>query len=306
MTAAESSPRHHRRIRLPFALDLAGSVGALRRGRGDATCRVSPTEVWRSSRVPGGPATLHLRLTGQHLEAEAWGEGATAMLDAVPALVGLHDDTSGFNPTDDLVARLWRTFGRRRIVRSLAITDALVSSILEQRVTTMEARRAQRQLVARWGEPAPGPGGLRLAPDPEVLAVLPYYDLHPLGVERKRADAIRRVAAEAGRLDALVALPVPEAHQRLTRTVGVGPWTAAEVALVALGDADAVPIGDIHLPSDVTYALTGTAVRSDDAMLEALAPYAGHRGRVIRLLGAAAIHAPRRAPRYSPRDTRNA
>ena len=54
--------------------------------------------------------------------------------------------------------------------RSGAVTEALVASVLEQRVTTFEARRAQGQLVARWGEPAPGPTDLMLPPHPEVLA----------------------------------------------------------------------------------------------------------------------------------------
>ena len=140
-----------------------------------------------------------------------------------------------------------------------------------------------------------------LPPDPEVLSGVAYYDLHVLGVEKKRADTIRRVAATARHLDALAQVPVAAAAARLADVVGVGPWTAAEVALVALGDADAVPVGDAHYPADVTYVLTGTAVDDDDAMLEALEPFAGHRGRVIRLIRAAGLHAPRRGPRYAPR-----
>jgi 3-methyladenine DNA glycosylase/8-oxoguanine DNA glycosylase len=138
------------------------------------------------------------------------------------------------------------------------------------------------------------------------VAGVAYYDLHVLGVEKKRADTLRRVAANARRLDALALLPPAEAHQRLREVAGVGPWTAAEVALVALGDPDAVPVGDVHLPSDVTYALTGVAVDDDDAMLEALAPFDGQRGRVLRLVAAARLRAPRRGPRYAPRDIRNA
>jgi hypothetical protein len=37
-------------------------------------------------------------------------------------------------------------------------------------------------------------------------------------------------------------------------------------------------------------------------MLELLAPFAGHRARVIRLIEAAGIHAPRRGPRMAPRS----
>lgn len=294
-----------RSVPLPFAIDVPGTLSGLRRGRHDPCCRFSADGIWRASRYPTGPATLRLLPSGSRVEATAWGPGAEEALDGVPALIGCHDDDGGFDPDHPVVARLWRDHGDRRIPRSGAVTEALVASVLEQRVTTFEARRAQGQLVARWGEPAPGPTDLMLPPHPEVLAGVAYYDLHVLGVEKKRSDTLRRVAANARRLDALVNLPVAEAHARLLRTPGIGPWTAAEVALVALGDADAVPVGDVHLPSDVTFALTGAAVDDDDALLEVLEPFAGQRGRVIALVGAAGIHAPRHGPRYAPRDIRS-
>jgi hypothetical protein len=37
-------------------------------------------------------------------------------------------------------------------------------------------------------------------------------------------------------------------------------------------------------------------------MLELLAPWAGHRARVVRLLEASGIRAPRYGPRVAPRD----
>jgi 3-methyladenine DNA glycosylase/8-oxoguanine DNA glycosylase len=292
-------------VPLPFPIDVRRTLYGVRRGRHDPTCRFEADGLWRASRSPAGPATLRLVPERDRVVATAWGEGAEAALDAVPSLIGCHDDDAGFAPDHPLVARLWRDFAPVRVPRSGAVSETLVNVVLEQRVTTFEARRAQTQIGARWGEPAPGPADLRLPPDPEVLAGVPYYDLHVVGVEKKRADTVRRVAANARRLDALALLPPAEAHQRLTAMPGVGPWSAAEVALVALGDANAVPVGDVHLPSTVTYALTGTAVDDDDVMLEALEPFAGHRGRVIRLIGAGRIQAPRRAPRYAPRDIRD-
>jgi len=294
-----------RTVVLPFPIDVRGTLTGLRRGPHDPSCRFGDDGIWRASRSPAGPATVRLVLDGDRVEASAWGEGAEAALDAVPNLIGIHDDDEGFDPRHPLVARLWRDFGDRRIPRSGAVTESLVSSVLEQRVTTFEARRAQQQLVARWGEPAPGPTDLLLPPDPEVLAGVAYYDLHVLGVERKRADTVRRVAANARRLDALAALPPAEAHERLLHTMGVGPWTAAMVALVALGDPDAVPVGDAHIPADVTHVLTGVAQDDDDALLEALEPFAGQRGRVVSLIVAAGLHAPRHGPRYAPRDLRD-
>ena len=303
-----------RTIPLPFPIDVPRTFFGIRRGQHDPTCRVQGNEIWRASRRPGGPATTHLVVHADRVEAEAWGDGAEAALDAVPGLIGCLDDSSGFAPDHPVVAKLWRDFAGVRVPRSGAITETLVNVVLEQRVTTFEARRAQTQLVARWGEDAPGPSErpadqrpveLRLPPDPEVLAGVAYYDLHVIGVERRRADTVRRVAASTRNLEALTSLAPAEAHQRLTAVAGVGPWSAAEAALTALGDADAVPIGDAHLPAIVTFALTGEAIDDDDAMLDVLEPFAGHRGRVLRLIGAAGIAPPRHGPRYAPRDIRD-
>jgi 3-methyladenine DNA glycosylase/8-oxoguanine DNA glycosylase len=283
----------------------AGRSSASVAARHDPTCRIDGNTIWRASRTPGGPATLRLDVHADRIDAAAWGQGADAVLDALPDLVGLNDVVEDFAPEHPLVARLWREHSGLRMPRTGAVADTLVSVVLEQRVTTFEAHRSQSQLIDRWGEPAPGPAGLRLPVDPEVLAGIAYYELHVVGVERSRADTVRRVAAQARSLDALTTLPATDARARMTQIPGVGAWSAAEVAMVALGDADAVPVGDLHLPGDITWALTGEAVAEDDAMLEVLAPFAGHRGRVIRLLLAEGIHAPRRAPRYAPRDIRD-
>ncbi|HRW39525.1 MAG: DNA-3-methyladenine glycosylase 2 family protein [Acidimicrobiales bacterium] len=294
-----------RTVDLPFRIDLRRTLHGIRRGQHDPTVRFDGDVVWRASRAPGGAATVRLVPDGpRHVRATAWGDGAEAALEAVPELIGCEDDAAGFAPEHPVVAKLWRDHADVRLPRSRAVAEALVNVVLEQRVTTYEARRAQHQLVERWGEPAPGPTDLLLPPDPEVLAGVAYYDLHVLGVERKRADTVRRVAAQARQLDRLASAPVADAHARLRLIPGVGPWSAAEVALVALGDPDAVPVGDVHLPSLVTHVLTGAAVDDDDAMLEVLEPFAGHRGRVIRLLQAGSLSAPRHGPRYAPRDIR--
>ena len=86
---------------------------------------------------------------------------------------------------------------------------------------------------------------------------------------------------------------------------GVGPWTAAKVASVALGDPDAVPVGDYNLPHMVGYALEGTARSTDERMLELLEGYRGHRARVLRLLTVAGIGAPRFGPKKPLRDIAN-
>ena len=96
-------------------------------------------------------------------------------------------------------------------------------------------------------------------------------------------------------------MAVPDAHRRLQALPGVGPWTSAEVAIVALGDADAVAVGDFHLPHLVSYALTGERRGTDERMLELLAPWPGHRGRVLRLLSRSGRYPDRRGPRMAVR-----
>ncbi|OGO54296.1 MAG: hypothetical protein A2V84_02350 [Chloroflexi bacterium RBG_16_70_13] len=304
-----------RTIDLDAPLNLGLVLGPLVRGRGDPTMRLSAVAAARATRTADGPATLLVEARGARLEAEAWGPGADRVLDGLPSLLGLDDDATGFEPRlHPVVADLARRLAGLRLGRTGAILEALVPAILEQRVTGSEAVHAFRTLVRRHGEPAPGPAAtaqrLRLQPSPEALAALPYFAFHPLGVEQRRADIVRRVARDAGRLEALAELPGSRrevgvaAAARLRGYSGVGPWTAAEVTLRALGDPDAVSVGDFHLPNLVAFALAGEPRADDARMLELLEPWRGHRARVVRLLEASGIAAPRYGPRYAAPDRR--
>ena len=90
-----------------------------------------------------------------------------------------------------------------------------------------------------------------------------------------------------------------EARRLLTSIRGVGDWTYAEIAQRALGDADAVSVGDFHLAADVVYQLTGAFDGTDDQMLTLLAPFDGHRYRAVRMLEIGGRHRPRRGPRMA-------
>lgn len=285
-----------RTIRLPFPVDLARSLRPLRTGRQDPTILLGPDTVLRASRSPDGPVTLRADRSGDVLTVETWGPGAAWALDTAPALLGCLDDRSGFDPSaHPVVADLHRHHPGLRMPRTGRVFEALVPAILGQRVTTFEAQRSFRLLVERWGEPAPGPGGLVLLPAADQLAELGYYDLHVIGVEKRRADSLKRVSAHASRLDR--DLDAGDLRTRLEALPGVGRWTSAEAARVAVGDADAVSVGDFHLKHTVTFALGGRERGTDDEMLQLLEPFRGHRGRVCLLLESAGIHAPRRGPR---------
>ncbi len=283
-------------------IDLHLTLGPVRRGRGDPCTRFTLDGVWRATRTPEGPGTVHLRARAGRIEVEAWGAGARWLVEAAPALVGAHDRAEGFRPRHRVVARLHHHMGGLRMGRTGAVVEALLPTICEQKVTSREARRSWHQVVRRWGEPAPGPAGLLVPPDPAALAGVTYPAFHQVGLERKRADTIRRVCAQSGRLDALAGTGPPALAARLTAVRGVGPWTAAEVALVALGDPDVVSVGDSNLPHQICFGLAGERRGTDARMLELLEPYRGHRGRVLRLLVAGGIGPPRRGPRMPARS----
>lgn len=292
-------------VRPPLPLDLGLTLSALRRGRGDPSVRIAADgSWWRATRTPCGPATTRIARRGTDIVVHAWGPGAEWAIEAAPDVVGARDSLDGFDPPIGLVREIHRRYPGLRITRTRAVFEALVPTVLEQKVTGHEARRSYRDMIRRWGEPAPGPGGLTLAPSAETLARLPYYALHPLGIEMRRATTVLRAAGHARRLDALADVPLDEADRLLRTLPGIGPWTSAEVAIVALGNPDAVSVGDYHLPHMVAWALAGEPRGSDERMLQLLEPFVGHRGRVLRLIGAAGIGAPRFGPRVKLRSFR--
>ena len=263
--------------------------------------RLTDGECWRCTRSPDGPVTLHLTVAAGALEAEAWGPGAAWAVEHVPGLVGLDDDAGGFRPHHPVVRELRRRHPGLRLLRTGAVAEALFPSVLEQKVVGLEARRSYQWLVRRVGEAAPGAGGLTLPPSPAALAATPTWVFHQAGVERRRADTVRRAMTRAVRLEETVSMPVADAYRRLRAFSGVGAWTAAEVASVALGDPDAVSLGDYHLPGIVSWALAGEPGGDDDRLLELLEPYRGHRARVVRLLETGGVGHPRRGPRLELR-----
>lgn len=309
-TAVGTAPSVRREWEAPYRIDLPALLGPLRRGTGDPACRVTGDGAhWRTMRTPAGAATQRVEASGSVAVGQWWGPGAEWAAGRLPELLGVADDTSGFDASlHPLVDRLWRERGAAaRFCAVGTVFDLLVPTLLEQRVTGAEARRAWRVLLRAHGEPAPGPApeGMRVPPDPAGWRRVPSWEWHAAGVERTRSDTVMRAAAVARRIEECASLPGPQARERLARVPGIGVWTAAEVAQRALGDADAVSYGDFHIPANTVWALTGETDGDDARLAEVLAPWVGHRGRVVRLLELAGITRPRRGPRYRPLDFRS-
>jgi 3-methyladenine DNA glycosylase/8-oxoguanine DNA glycosylase len=219
------------------------------------------------------------------------------MIGHTPALVGFDDQPNVFQPAHRLLADLHRHHPGLRLGRTGLVFEALLPTIIEQKVPSVEAYASYARLVRALGEPAPGETGLLVPPTPQRVLATPYWAVHRFGIERRRFAVIQTAAAQARRLEGTADMNPADARRLLTTLPGIGPWSAGEVSVVAYGDPDAVSIGDYHLPHQVAWALAGEARGSEARMLELLEPYRGQRARVIRLLMLGGIQAPRFGPR---------
>ncbi len=300
-----ATPARERRWLPPGPIDVVRTLRLLCHGAGDPVARFDGGTFWWACRTPAGPGTLAVCPSGAEILARAWGAGADWLLAAVPELLGAGDDWSELDVSGHRVLReVRRNRPWVRLTRTGRVLDSLVPACLEQRVTGREAFRAWRQLTLAYGEPAPGPGEppMWLPAEPSRLLAVPSWDWHRFGVDGKRYRAVRAAATVAGRLEECAGLDLDGARHRLSLVPGVGAWTVAETTVRALGDPDAVSVGDFHLSNVVGFVLTGAA-RSDDAtMLRLLAPWAGQRARVVRLILLSGLTPPKYGPRFSPKD----
>lgn len=292
------------RPRLP--VDVRLTLAPLSRGRADPTHRLTADgAVWRTTRMPAGPATYRVSQSGGEVTCQAWGPGAEQLVAGLPDLLGGRDDPTGFEPRHPLLVELAARFPGVRVPRTGRVIEALVPAVLEQKVTGQQARRAFAALVRRYGEPAPGPApdGMRVPPDAQTWRRIPSWTWHRAGVGPERSRRVVQACQVAGRLQECADLPHAEAQRRLQVVPGIGVWTAAEVAQRALGDADALSVGDYHLSQVVGWALVGRPL-DDDAMVELLEPWRPHRYRVVRLLEVGGPPTPRFGPRLAIQDLR--
>jgi 3-methyladenine DNA glycosylase/8-oxoguanine DNA glycosylase len=322
----------------PFAVDVRVALGVQGRGTGDPTYRTDEAgAIWRTSLTPAGPGTIRVLPSpvwvvspddgsaSTRVRAQAWGPGAGWLLDALPAVLGRDDDVSGFDAScHPLISDSARRHPGFRLGRSGRLMEALVPAILEQKVVILEAHRAWKILLHKFGTepPGPAPAGMRVFPEPAVWRRIPSWEWHRAGVEGVRAETIIRAATVAVSLERLLDVSHEEADRKLRTIPGIGIWTSAEARQRAAGDPDAVSVGDYHLKNVVGWALAGRDRSTDEEMLELLEPFKGHRHRATRLIGLSggarpartgsavgvarygAGRPPRRGPRMSVRDYR--
>lgn len=324
----------------PATVRLSVVPGTARVVRAGATRQADPRDTRLGGTTRG--ALIDPRC-GDAVRIQAWGDGAEQAVEAAPAWMGCDDDWTDFDAPGfhERLPESVRATRRVRLGLKLphggGVLDTLTAIILEQRVTGLEAHYAWARLVTRFGEPAPGhvvvprsgPGrvpppaagavppragaavALMLPPTGAAWRAIPSWEWHAARVDASRRNTLVAAAERESawrRLEAGVptrpgAVELAALERALRSLPGVGVWTAAETLQRTHGAPDHVSFGDFHVAHLVGQALTGRRV--DDAGMERLlAPWAGHRQRVVRLLYASGAKNPSYGPRLAPQDHR--
>lgn len=283
-------------------LRLAHSYRAFRFGAIDPTARLDPSGLTMTTTTPTGPAWLRADTSG---ELTIGGPGADAVARRSPDPAGLRDGFRALIPAHAAVERLQRDFADVRIGSSGDVYKAALTATLGQRITAAEAVRQWARLCHAFGSAIDTPvGALISPPHPERLANLVPFQLHCHGIEESRARTLIGIARVFVRSGPHLDDPALALQRILSDTPRFGPWSRALVEAEALGNPDAVPIGDFHLKNLVAHVLTGRPRGTDEEMLATLAPYAGQRGRILLWLSLAGVAAPKFGPRRHNPDIR--
>jgi AraC family transcriptional regulator of adaptative response / DNA-3-methyladenine glycosylase II len=215
---------------------------------GPAIARLSP--------APDGSAAVLARL---HLaELRDLGAAVTRCrrmldLDADPAAV---DDVLGADPA---LAPLVAGAPGRRVPTSPDAAELAVRAVLGQQVSVAGARTLTARLLTAAGTPLAEPVGTLTHSFP-APAALADADLTTVGLTGARRRTVHALAAALD--DGSVALDPgadrEEAGRALLAVPGIGPWTAALVALRGLADPD------VWLPGDLALRRSLAALGSSD------------------------------------------
>lgn len=302
MAGCGSPPMLERSWSPATKLDVHAVLAPLRRGTGDPAWQLDEHgTVWLARNTPRGPALQRIAAAGETVLIGARGPGAAWCLETAPALLGAADDDAEFTAHHEAIARARRRLPGLRLGACGAVWDVLLAAILEQQVTSYEARRCWRELCRRYGTRF----GARMhaPPTPDAARGLADWHWHRAGLDGARRRIVLRAAAVAGSLERAATVGGEQGRTLLRAVPGIGAWTAAEVAQRAWGDPDAVSFGDYHIPGVVGHALLGRAL-DDGGLAEVLQPYAPQRHRAVRYLEAAGHRQPRFGPRAPVRDYR--
>ncbi len=271
-------------LAIPPAFDLVETLGSIRLGLDDPSFEVTRAGFRRSTMTPEGPATLRGTQRDRSLAIEHWGDGGSWAAERASDLLGLSDRPEDLDPSSDpRVRALVRAHPGFRLCRTGDLFGALLAAVARQGVSQFHARRAFRQLLLTFGEPAPGPASeLRTPPTSDAIAGHGAYELHKIGFDPEQAHALLRIAAFAHGFDDLG--DPATARRALGSIDALEPGTVERAVLDAFGDPDAVLVDEVGTARLVSRFFSGELHAGADRARELLEPWRGQRARLVRLI----------------------
>ena len=238
--------------------------------------------------VAAGIVRVEARGDG-YLDAEVCHPNARVLLDVAARLRRLFDldaDPLTFGPhlsgAHGLADRLEALPGIR-VPGAWDGFELAVRAVLGQQVTVKGATTLIGRLVETLGDALPdhlcGRGLARTFPSPGAVA---RFDLRTIGVPAGRAAAVRGLAeaVSAGGLDLDAAADPATASARLIAIRGIGPWTTEYIAMRAMRDPDAFPVGDLGLRKAIARDVPISA-KELEAMAEGWRPWRAYAAMLL-------------------------
>jgi AraC family transcriptional regulator of adaptative response / DNA-3-methyladenine glycosylase II len=218
-----------------------------------------------------GPTSVGVRIArslASRLPAIAARVRAVFDLDARPDVV------DGHLAGDRVLARRVAGTPGLRLPGAFDSGELAIRAVLGQQVSVRAATTRAGRLAARFGavvEGAPGDGLDRAFPTPTALAGARLDDVRAIGMPEARAAAVIAIAQaiDRGAVDLEAGADPERAQAALVDLPGIGPWTAAYVAMRALSWPDAFPAGDLV----IRRALGAATPRAADARTAGWRPW---------------------------------
>jgi AraC family transcriptional regulator of adaptative response / DNA-3-methyladenine glycosylase II len=214
----------------------------------------SAAVMTRALSLPGGAAVVELEPQPAQLLVRLWLDDVRdlgAAVDRCRRLFDVDADPEAISAvlgSDEILAPMVCANPGLRVPGCVDAGEIAVRAVLGQQVSVARATALASQLSSRLGAPLARPrrGVERCFPSASAIA---SADLSGLGLTAERAATLRRLAAAlaAGEVDLGPGADRELAMQRLLALRGVGPWTAAYIAMRGLRDPDAFPSGDLGL-----------------------------------------------------------
>jgi DNA-3-methyladenine glycosylase II len=267
----------------PFRLDLTATV--LRRLSSNVVDVFDGTTYRRLLGDPYEPTLLSVTQgSPSDVEVRVEGPGA-AQIDphaAVRRTLGVEVGLDAFYSGARTIAWLDELATGARGVkppRYPSLWESVVNAVVFQQVSIHAAAAILRRLIERYA-PLHEIAGVRLHPflAPHTVRDADPHELRALGLSINKINALVAVAhaIDAGTLDEapLTVLPTPELMAALVAHKGIGPWTAAVIALRGFGRLDVFPMNDSGAAASLR-TLSGDPALDAAPILAALAPQQG-------------------------------